>query len=111
DIKGLELIGYDRTGVVVKAIARDGRPLKDVEVGGEYTSERAMAGFGFSLKNGANSEINFERQPDGRFRSETIVPGREVKITAYPDGFRPVSRTFKILEGKTEEVTLVLEPK
>jgi beta-lactamase regulating signal transducer with metallopeptidase domain len=111
DIKGLELIRYDRTGVVVKAIARDGRPLKDVEVGGEYTSERAMAGFGHGLKSGGNTEINFEPQADGRFRSNEVVPDREVKITAYADGFKPASRTLKLPEGKTEEVELVLGPK
>ncbi len=111
DIKGLELIRYDTTGVIVKATAKDDRVLEDVELAGEYTSERAMAGAGFALKNGADTEIDFDRQADGRFRSDELVPGREVKITAYADGFKPASRTLKLAEGRIEEFTLVLEPK
>src|SRR5262249_13758979 len=80
DLKDLECFRYDKTGVVVKATAKDGRPLKDFEVGGEYTEEIANAGFRFGLKNGANTEILFNRQDDGRHRSEDIVPDRAVKI-------------------------------
>ncbi len=32
-------------------------------------------------------------------------------MTAEADGFKPASRKLSIAEGKTEEITLVLEPK
>jgi protocatechuate 3,4-dioxygenase beta subunit len=110
DLKDIEFVRYDKTGVVVKATAKDGRVLKDVEVGGEYT-EATGAGYRMGLKNGAFTDIMVDRQDDGRLRSDAIVPDREIKITAYADGFRPASRTLRLPEGKVEELTLVLEPK
>ena len=111
DLKDVELIQYDETAVVVKVEAKDGHPLKDVEVGGEYTGEIAMAGFKMGLKNGAMTEVFFNPQDDGRIRGKRIVPGRELKVTAYAEGFKPASRTVNVAEGKTEEITIVLEPK
>ncbi len=111
DLKDIELIRYDKTGVIVKATAKDGRPIKDFEVGGEYTEEIANAGFRIGLKNGATTEVMFNRQDDGRLRSDEIVPDRAVKITAYADGFKPASRQVKLPEGKVEEITVALEPK
>jgi beta-lactamase regulating signal transducer with metallopeptidase domain len=111
DIKGLELIRYDRTPLIVKVTTKDGRAIKDAEVGGEYTSEIANAGFKMGLKHGGQTEIMFDQQAAGRFRSNEVVPDREVKISAYADRFKPASRTLKLPEGKTEEVALVLESK
>ncbi len=111
DVRDLQIVRYEETGVIVKATAKEGRPIKDVILAGEYTGEIAMARGMIGLKNGTSTEILFERQADGRFRADDITPDREVKITADADGFRPVSRTFKIPEGKIEEVTFVLEAK
>ena len=85
--------------------------LKDVEWAGVYTSEIAMAGFRWASRMAARPEVLFDRQDDGRFRSDEIVPDRELKITAHVDGFKPVSRTLRLAEGKTEELTFVLEPR
>jgi hypothetical protein len=35
----------------------------------------------------------------------------ELEITAQADGFQRASRKFSLREGKTEEVTFVLDPK
>ena len=70
-----------------------------------------MPGMRSVLKNGVHSDVHFEKQDDGRFRSDQLTPDREVNITAEADGFKPASRKFKLAEGKTEEITLVLEPK
>jgi len=110
DVKDLQIVRYDETAVIVKAIAKDGRPIKDLILAGEYTEEIATAGVKFGLKNGGQTEIDFEHQGDGRFRATELTPDREVKITADADGFKPLSRKIKLSEGKTEEVTFVLEP-
>lgn len=111
DVKDLQIVRYDETAVIVKATTKDGRPIKDVTLAGNYTSEIATAGGGFLLKNGESSEIVFGREGDGRFRATRITPDRELKITADVDGFKPTSRTVRIPEGKTEEVTFVMDPK
>ena len=111
DVKDLQIIRYDETAVIVKATANDGRPIKDVILAGEYTEEIANARGTLGLQNGAQTEIIFDRQGDGRFRATNLTPDREVKITADADGFKPASRKIKLPEGKSEEITFVLEPK
>ena len=111
DVKDLQIIRYDETAVIVKATAKDGRPIKDVILAGEYTEEIANARGTLGLPNGAQTEIIFERQGGGRFRATNLTPDREAKITADADGFKPASRKIKISEGKSEEMTFVLEPK
>jgi hypothetical protein len=111
DVKDLQIIRYDETAVIVKATAKDGRPIKDLILAGEYTEELANARGMIGLPNGAQTEILFERQGDGRFRANELTPDREAKITADADGFKPASRKIKIPEGKSEEMTFLLEPK
>src|SRR5207245_1615192 len=62
DIKALEIIRYDETVAMVKATAKDGRPIKDLILAGEYTEEIPRAGATIGLKNGVQTEILFERQ-------------------------------------------------
>ena len=63
------------------------------------------------LAGGVQSDVDFEKQEDGRFRSEQLQPDLEFNVTAEADGFKPASRKLTLAEGKTEEITLVLEPK
>lgn len=63
------------------------------------------------LAGGVQSDVNFEKQEDGRFRSEQLQPDLEFSVNAEAEGFKPANRKLKIAEGKTEEITLVLEPK
>jgi hypothetical protein len=44
-------------------------------------------------------------------RHGSLQPDHEVKITAQAKGFQPASRTLQLAEGKSEEITLVLDPK
>jgi beta-lactamase regulating signal transducer with metallopeptidase domain len=111
DVKDLEIIRYEAPVVLIKAITSDGRPVKDVTIAGQYLEEKEDAGFKFSLKNGIPSDVRFEKQDDGRFRSTQLTPDRAVNIIAHAEGFPPESRTFKLPEGKTEEVTFVLKAK
>ena len=41
----------------------------------------------------------------------SMLPDREVNVTVSADGFEEASRKLTLPEGKTEEVTFVLEPK
>ena len=40
-----------------------------------------------------------------------MLPDKEVNVSVSADGFEEASRTLSLPEGKTEEVTFVLEPK
>jgi beta-lactamase regulating signal transducer with metallopeptidase domain len=111
DVKDLTIIRYDAPVVLVKSTTSDGQPVKDVVFAGEYLEEKEDSGMRMIVKNGIHSDIHFEKQDDGRFRTTCLTPDRAVKITAHADGFQPATRTFKLPEGKTEEATFVLEAK
>ena len=65
----------------------------------------------FILKGGVHSDVSFEEQADGRFRTSQLVPDREVNVMVQADGFTTTSRKMSLPEGKTEAATFVLEPK
>ncbi len=52
-----------------------------------------------------------DEQYDGRYRTSSMLPDTEVNVTVSADGFAGASRKLSLPEGKTEEVTFVLEPK
>jgi len=110
DIKDLEIIRYVAPIVIAKITSKDGQPLSEQGLTGEYLDEKDEQGMRMILPGGRNSDISFNKQEDGRFRTSQVTPDREIKITAYAKGFEPESRRFKLPEGKTEEVTFVLEP-
>ena len=110
DVKGIEIIRYVAPVILVKPIAKDGRPLKEVNVSVNYPGRDPKMGGQYVLKGGATTDVNLEEQGDGRFRTSQLSPDREVVVTARAEGCEPASRTLKLPEGKTEEVELILAP-
>ncbi len=110
DIKDLEIIRYDAPIVISKVTTKDGQPIGDVIMTGDFLEENNGPGMRMSLKDGLQSDVHFNKQEDGRYRTTQLTPDREVKITAHAKNFKPESKAFKLAEGKTEEVTFVLEP-
>ncbi len=113
DIKGIEIVHYNAPVLIVKAVTSDDKPVPGLQVSANYTEEEngPRKEGQLILAGGVYSDVNFEKQEDGRFRSEQLAPDREVNVTAQADGFKPAIRTFKLAEGQSEELTLVLEPK
>jgi Carboxypeptidase regulatory-like domain len=112
DVKGIEIVHYNAPIVIVKGEAKDGKPVAGLKVSAQYTQqEKEQMGGKLILNGGVESDVNFEKQEDGRFRSEQLQPDLEFSVNAEADGFKPVDRKLKLAEGRTEEITLVLEPK
>ena len=64
-----------------------------------------------ALKHGQRSIDEFREQDDGRFRSVRLLPHQPLTLTVTADGYRPRSETFKLSEGVTKELELILSPK
>jgi hypothetical protein len=111
DVTGIEIVHYNAPIVIVKAQTRDNKPVPGLKVSALYTQEEKEQEGKFNLAGGVRSDVNFEKQEDGRFRSEQLQPDLEFNVTAEADGFKPASRKLTLAEGKSEEITLVLEPK
>jgi len=111
DVRGIEIVHYTAPIVIVKAETKDGKLVPGLKVSAHYAQEEKQEMRGkLILAGGVQSDVNFEKQEDGRFRSEQLQPDLEFSVTAEADGFKPASRKLMIPEGKTEETTLVLEP-
>jgi hypothetical protein len=112
DVTGIEIVHYNAPIVVVKAETKDKKLVPGLKVSAHYLQpEKEQRGGKLILAGGVQSDVNFEKQEDGRFRSEQLQPDLEVDVVAEADGFKPASRKVTLPEGKTEDITLVLEPK
>jgi hypothetical protein len=112
DVKGIEIVHYNAPIVIVKAETTEGKPVPGLKVSAHYTAvEKEPREGKFILAGGHQSDVNFEKQEDDRLRSEQLQPDLEFTVTAEADGFKPASRALVLAEGKTEEITLVLEAK
>ena len=64
-----------------------------------------------SVGGGKKKDAIQDEQYDGRYRTSNMLPDKEVTVSVSADGFEGASRKLSLPEGKTEEVTFVLEPK
>jgi hypothetical protein len=111
DIKGIEIIRYEAPILLVKVTTKDGVKPKDVAVTALYPEEKGLREGRFIVKGGRNSDVSFEEQEDGRFRSSQMLPDEEVTVTAHAEGYADASLEVKLAEGTNKDVELVLEKK
>ena len=55
------------------------------------------------------SDVGFERQTDGRYRSSQLLPGEKVKLDIGAKGFETVSQLHTFEEGKQQEIAVTLK--
>ena len=111
DLKEIEIVRYVSPIVTVNVVNEDGQTPKNAQVSAEYFAVNAGMRDRFILKNGGHSDVGFEEQKDGRFRSLGLLPDEKIKLTAVAEGFEPKSDILSLPEGVTRELTLTLKPK
>jgi hypothetical protein len=109
DVRGIEIVRYTAPIVLVKVTAKDGQALKDPAVTAEYGAGKQRSDGKFIVAGGRHSDVTFEKQEDGRFRSEQLFPDEETTVTAHADGYASKSEKIKLPEGETREIEIVLE--
>jgi RNA polymerase sigma factor (sigma-70 family) len=107
DVRGIEIIRYNAPILLVKVTAKDGSKPKDVGVTAEYSV--ASSDGKMILAGGRRSDLSFEKQEDGRFRSEQMLPDDEVTVTAHAEGYNAEPVKLKLPEGETKEIEITLE--
>ena len=55
-------------------------------------------------------DVHFEKQDDGRQRSEQLVPDEEFTVTVEAPGYEPKSEKLKLPEGAVKELEVRLKP-
>jgi protocatechuate 3,4-dioxygenase beta subunit len=111
DVKGIEIVRYVAPIIVVNATTKDGKQIKDFKATVEYTGPGTDRDKQVHVVGGGRKEAIQDEQYDGRYRTSQLLPDREVVVTVSAAGFVEASRKLSLPEGKTEEVTFVLEPK
>jgi hypothetical protein len=109
DLSGMEIIRYTAPIVLVMVATKDGAKPSDVGVTADYSNRLGQRGGKLLLAGGRESDVSFEKQEDGKFRSSQLLPDEEVIFTAHAQGYRPTAVTLKVTEGETKEIELVLE--
>jgi hypothetical protein len=112
DVKGIEIVRYVAPIIVVNATTKDGQQVKGFKATVEYTEPGPKSDKQVHVVGGPGQTAAIQdEQYDGRYRTSQLLPDREVNVTVSADGFASASRTLALPEGKTEEVSFVLEPK
>ena len=112
DVKDIEIVRYVSPIIVINATTKDGQQIKDFKADVQYTGPAAGESQGTSTSWAAG-----RRRTSSRTSSTTavtghpVLPDKEVTVSVSADGFEGASRKLSLPEGKTEEVTFVLEPK
>jgi protocatechuate 3,4-dioxygenase beta subunit len=108
DVKGIEIIRYTAPIVIVKVSAQDGQKLKDPAVTAVYGPGKGRFSGMLISAGGRRSDVSFEKQEDGRFRSSQLFPDEDTTVTAHADGYASQSVQVKLPEGETKEIEIVL---
>jgi beta-lactamase regulating signal transducer with metallopeptidase domain len=109
DIRGIQIVRYEAPIVRFKVSAKDGRMLKDCKMTGEYAPGRGPRANRLVPVDGLPTDVFFEKQEDGRFRSEQLLPDEDVTFTAHAEGYKPASIKLKLPEKAEKSVELVLQ--
>jgi len=105
DVEGFEIIRYRAPVALVKPVDEAGQPIQGAKVSAAYPWGKQR----YVLEGEARSDVTFERQNDGRFRSEQLLPDEEVTFTATAAGYEAASEKLKLPEGETKELVLTLK--
>ncbi len=113
DVKEIEIVRYVAPIIVINATTKDGQQIPGFNAAVEYTTPAGdERGKNVHVVGGGKKpDVIQDEQYDGRYRTSQMLPDKEVTVSVSADGFEGASRKLSLPEGKTEEVTFVLEPK
>jgi beta-lactamase regulating signal transducer with metallopeptidase domain len=108
DVKNIEIIKYTAPILIVKVTTKDGSAPVNPAATGLYPKGKGQYE-GISFGGSRHSDVHFEKQEDGRFRSMQLFPDEEVTVAGHADGYTSKSEKVTLAEGTTKEIEIVLE--
>jgi hypothetical protein len=109
DRKGLSVIYYTSPIVLVRAAAEDGAPIKEFKPHVFYAKHKRTDHQGGRWLSGIEGDVNFEKQEDGRWRSEQLLPDESFILTVEAEGYQLWSERFSLPEGAIKELDVRLK--
>ncbi len=108
DFTTLEVVRYEAPLLLLKAVDDNGEQIKGFIPTSHYAKPAVEEGSRFI--SGAQGDIGFEEQPDGRWRSSQLLPDENLKVTLSKDGYADTEpQTVSLKEGEIREVVFVLK--
>jgi hypothetical protein len=108
DVRSIEIIRYVAPILLVDAKDKDGKQVKDFKPKLTYASGVNPKGRG-EFVNGVQGDVYLEKQEDGRWRSNQLLPDEEITVTVSAKGYKSHSQKVKLAEGTTRELAPVLD--
>lgn len=105
DIEGFEIIRYRAPVVLVSGVDSDGNQVKDSRVTAAYPWGNQR----YIIEGEQRSDLTFEHQNDGRYRTSQMLPDEDVKFTITAPGYEPASETVRLGEGETKDLVLTMK--
>ncbi len=96
--------------VVVEAFNLQGEPIATARPRVDYPRGALGVPEPRRWPSGIDGQAMLGLQPDGRWRSEGLMPDQEFTLTMQAPGYRSLNKVFKLAAGETERVTFQLEP-
>ena len=104
DYTNVSVVYYTSPILLVRAVAEDGSAVAGFKCQMAYSQGRKPYGQAPRWISGVAGDVDFEKQTDGRWRSEQLLPDENLTLTVQADGFQPYSQTVNLPEGTTREI-------
>jgi len=109
DYQDVSVVYYTSPILLVRAAAEDGSTISSFKCRLEYAKGRKPDVRPPNWIDGVTGDVDFEKQPDGHWRSEQLLPDENLQLTVEADGFKSYTRTVNLPEGTTREVNATLQ--
>jgi hypothetical protein len=93
----------------VDARDKEGKQIKDFHVKVRYLATDKNRVPGVKFVDQAQGDVHQEKQEDGRWRTMNLLPDEEVEVTVSAKGYKSHSEKLDLAEGKTKDLSPVLE--
>lgn len=104
DTNEMSVIYYTSPVLLVRAVSEDGTAIPDFKCRLVYSEDRKPYEQRPHWINGIQGDVLFEKQQDGRWRSESLLPDENVTLTVEAPGFQSWSQSYVLTEGTTQEI-------
>ncbi len=107
DVLGFEIIRYKAPLVLISAVDEAQQPIQGFRVSAAYPWGKQR----YVLEGEVGSDLTFEKQDDGRYRTSQMLPDEDVTFTVTAKDYEPVKEKVKLAEGEQKELVVTLKKK
>lgn len=100
---------YTAPVLLVRAVADDGSAISNFKCQITYANDRKPYTQAPHWINGDSGDVNFDKQQDGRWRSQSLLPDEDLLLMVEAEGFQTWSQSINLAEGATREIEAGLQ--